>query len=165
MCPHLTPLHPRKALSRDFRPPQALALVAVSRYPAPASSSHRHTKIRFRLSDGNWGWSWGGGEGWWLGVHRGSVRVGSLQGCLLIQATGVGSPRRRHFPPPSRLFSYACANISSFSAATRSRRRLHSLEGEVPSPPALKPAPRLPGCCASPWPRSSAAHPLNFRGG
>lgn len=56
-------------------------------------------------------------KGRWPGVHRGShakvggalcsVRVGSLQGCHSVQATRVGSQRRRHwryFPPPLRLF-------------------------------------------------------------
>lgn len=35
------------------------------------------------------------------------------------------------FPSSLKTFSYSCANISSFSAATGSGRRLHSLEGEV----------------------------------
>lgn len=53
-----TSLHPRKAHSRDFRPPQ-LWPWSFSPTIEPSSSSHRHTRIIFRLSNGNRGWSWG----------------------------------------------------------------------------------------------------------
>lgn len=47
----------------------------------------------------------------------------------------MGGRRRKYydlFPSSLKTFSYSRANISSFSAATRSRRRLPSLGGEVP---------------------------------
>lgn len=108
-----TCLHPRKAHSREFKPP---LLWPWSLSPAiePSSSSHRHTRIIFRLSDGNRGWSWrrkAGGQEFTEGLTPRlggcSVRVGSLQGCHSVQETRVGSQRRRlwrYFPPPLRLF-------------------------------------------------------------
>lgn len=91
-----------------------------------------------------------------------------LGGVPFRTGNGGGKPEKEAleiFPSSLKTFSYTCANISSFSAATGNRRRFHSLEGEVPRPPALRPAPCLPGCCFSPWRYSSAARPLNFRGG
>lgn len=55
---------------------------------------------------------------------------------------GVGSQNRKHydlFPSLLKIFSYRVANIS-FSAAMRSRRRLHLLGGEASRP--LRAAPR-----------------------
>lgn len=60
-----------------------------------------------------------------------------------FQATGVGSERRKYydvFPSCLKTFSYNPANISSFSAAMRGRRRLQSLGGEVRGRPARSPA-------------------------
>lgn len=172
-----TSLHPRKAHSRDFRPPQ---LWPWSFLPTiePSSSTHRHTRIIFRLSNGNRGWSWGRkacGQEFTEGSRQ---RLGGRGGCVLsgwAVFRGAIPYRQRGWETregeigdtslPLKTFSYTCANISSFSAATGNRRRLHSLEREVPRPPALRPAPRLPSCCFSPWRYSSAARPLNFRGG
>lgn len=82
-----------------------------------------------------------------------------------FQATGVGSQRRKYydlFPSLLKTFSNSLANISSFSAATRSRRRLHSLGGEVPSSRALSPTHPSP-LAASTVGAGFSAGPLNLK--
>lgn len=80
-----------------------------------------------------------------------------------FQARGGGEQEKEIlyydlFPSSLKTFSYSHANISSFSAATRSQRRLHSLGGEVPGFPSRT----LPS--AQPLPKLvSVAGPINLK--
>lgn len=108
-----TCLHPRKAHSREFKPPQlgpGRSHPLLSPPPAHTDTQESYLGCLMEI---------GGGAGGERPVARSSqrvsrqgwggcsVRVGSLQGCHSVQATRVGSQRRRlwrYFPPPLRLF-------------------------------------------------------------